>query len=210
MKALGDYVHSKKLLFGLYTAESPTTCAGYPASLNFETTDANTFAKWGVDYLKVDGCGYDWAYKNGYKAMGEALQNSGRDIVYSCSWPAYLGSNETIKNYQDYIDDGCNLWRNWDDIECQWESIRSIIDHFGDYGDFLKQWAAPGHWNDPDMLIAGNDCITDDEARTQFGIWSIIAAPLIMGNDLRKVSPSMRNILLNTEAIQVDQDPMGA
>jgi len=107
------------------------------------------------------------------------------------------------------IDIGCNLWRNWDDIQCSWSSLLSIIDHYGDYGEYLQQWAGPGHWNDPDMLLIGNTCINDDEARSQMAVWSILAAPLIMGNDLRSVVPNHSLILLNKEAIAVDQDPLG-
>lgn len=84
----------------------------------------------------------------------------------------------------------------------------SIIDHFGNFSDILSLVAGPGSWNDPDMLLVGNDCITTAEAQTQFAIWSIMAAPLIMGNDLRNVSDGAREILLNDEAIAVDQDPL--
>jgi len=211
MKALGDYMHSKGVQFATYTAESDTTCGGYPASKGHEDVDAQTFAEWGVDYVKVDGCGSASYYPTGYPLMGQALINTKRDIVFSCSWPAYLGTNETTKTtcYQTMIQIGCNLWRNWDDIQCSWGSLVSIIDHYGDYGEYLQQWAAPGHWNDPDMLLIGNDCITDDEARTQMAIWSILAAPLIMGNDLRKVVPNHVSILLNKEAIAIDQDSLG-
>jgi alpha-N-acetylgalactosaminidase len=207
--ALGQYMHNKSVQFGLYTAESYTTCAGYPASEGYETTDADTFASWGVDYMKVDGCGSESYYPIGYPDMGTALEDCGRNIVYSCSWPAYLGNNESTKPYAELIAIGCNLWRNWDDIQCSWSSMESIIDHWGDWGPVLQQWAGPGHWNDPDMLLIGNDCISDDEARTQMAIWSIVAAPLIMGNDLRNVTSSTQAILLNKEAIAVDQDPMG-
>ena len=114
MKALGDYYHSKGLKYALYTAESPTTCGGYPASANHEALDAETFADWGVDYMKVDGCGPAEYYAHGYQAMGAALQASGRPIVYSCSWPAYIhGGNETAQPFATFINYGCNLWRNW-------------------------------------------------------------------------------------------------
>ena len=113
LKALGDYMHANGATFGLYTAESPSTCGGYPASANNEMLDAKTFAEWGVDYLKVDGCGPASYYKGGYKAMGAALEASGRDIVYSCSWPAYInGGNESLQPFGEFINDGCNLWRN--------------------------------------------------------------------------------------------------
>ena len=95
LKALGDYMHSKGATFGLYTAESPSTCGGYPASAGFEELDAKQFAAWGVDYIKVDGCGAKDYYKGGYRSMGLALEGSGRDIVYSCSWPAYTLNSST-------------------------------------------------------------------------------------------------------------------
>jgi hypothetical protein len=102
---------------------------------------------------QVDGCGPASYYTGGYKTMGSALQVSGRDIVYSCSWPAYIGSNESEKPFQTFIDDGCHLWRNWDDIQCSWESLSSIIDHWGEWGKVLQPWAGPdgpygGHWHD--------------------------------------------------------------
>jgi len=209
LKALGDYFHARGATFGLYTAESPTTCGGYPASANNEALDAQTFADWGVDYLKVDGCGPAGYYKGGYKAMGAALEASGRDIVYSCSWPAYTGSNESTKPFGEYIMDGCNLWRNYADIQCNWNSLSDIIDHWGDYAYALAPFAGPGHWHDMDMLLVGANCIAPEEERTQFAIWSLMAAPLIMGNDLRNVSDASLAILSNKAAIRVNQDPLG-
>lgn len=161
-----------------------------------------------VSYLKLDGCYNDAAgYATGYPAMGEALRGTG--IVFSCSWPAYLGDDEAAKPFETFREAGCDLWRNWADIECSWASLRAIIDHWGDYSDALRAAAGPGHWNDPDMLLAGNDCITDFEAETQMAVWAVVAAPLIMGNDLRNVSASMKTLLQNPEVIAVDQDPLG-
>ena len=149
-------MHTAGATFGLYTAESPTTCGGYPATDNTEALDAKTFAEWGVDYLKVDGCGPADYYKGGYKAMGAGLEASGRDIVYSCSWPAYINhANETLQPFAEFINDGCNLWRNYDDIQCNWNSLSGIIDHWGDYGESLVPYAGPGHWHDMDMLLIG-------------------------------------------------------
>ena len=104
---------------------------------------------------------------------------------------------------------GCNLWRNWDDIQCDFGSLSSIIDHWGDYGSVLAPWAGPGHWHDADMLLIGNGCISTAEETTQMAIWSIIASPLIMGNDMRNVSAASRAILTNPAAIAVSQDPLG-
>jgi len=210
LSALGDYMHEKGATFGLYTAESPSTCGGYPASANMESIDAKLFASWGVDYLKVDGCGPANYYEHGYQAMGAALEASGRDIVYSCSWPAYInGENETLQPFATFINDGCNLWRNFADIQCNWDSLSGIIEHWGTYGSDLVPYAGPGHWHDMDMLLIGANCITEVEERTQMAIWSISASPLIMGNDLRNVSEASKAILLNRDAIAVSQDPLG-
>jgi len=209
MRSLGDYMHARGVSFGLYTAESPTTCAGYPASSGHEMDDASTFAAWGVDYLKVDGCGAPSYYEHGYEAMGAALEASGRDIVYSCSWPAYIGNNESVKPFEKFIMDGCNLWRNYADIQCNWGSLSSIIDHWGDYATKLAPYAAPGHWHDMDMLLIGANCISEDEERTQMAMWSILAAPMIMGNDLRRVPAASKAILLNEAAIAINQDTLG-
>jgi len=205
---LADYVHSRGVRLGLYTAESERTCAGYPASAGHEELDAGTFAEWGVDYLKVDGCGPPEYYEEGYTKMSRALSSSGRDITYSCSWPAYLGDDETKKDavYREAVNIGCNLWRNYADIQCHWESLSDIIEHWGEYGAYLAKYAGARRFNDPDMLLVGNTCVTDAEARTQMAIWSVVMAPLIMGNDLRTIPDSHRDILLNREAIAVNQD----
>ena len=214
IKALGDFMHSKNVRFGIYNDEGTKTCAGYPGSKGYETIDADTFKDWGVDYLKLDGCYNDpVGYSQGYPAFGSALQSSGRDIVYSCSWPAYLGDNETSKPFQDMIDGGCNLWRNWADINNEWSSLLSIIDHWGDFCHSLKPYSAPGHWHDMDMLLVGDDhynkTLSVDQARTQMTIWSLMASPLIIAADLRTIKAEYRDILLNPEVIAIDQDSLG-
>ena len=115
-QALGTYFHERNLTFAMYTAESDTTCAGLPGSRGYEALDARTFAGWGADYLKADGCGDPTYYSQGYAAMGAALQATGRPIEFSCSWPAYLGSDETQKPFGAMVSDGCNLWRNYIDM----------------------------------------------------------------------------------------------
>jgi len=224
MKALGDYYRDKGIKYALYTAESDATCGGYPGSKDHESLDAKTFAEWGVDYMKVDGCGSPNYYDDGYKNMGAALQASGRDIEYSCSWPAYInGNNETKQEatFVKMINYGCNGWRNFDDIQCNWASLGSIIDHWGDYALSLQPFSGPGHWHDMDMLLIGaisggydggklgERCVSLEEEKTQMAIWSISASPLIMGNDMRKVAPESMEILLNEYAIAVSQDPLG-
>jgi hypothetical protein len=146
--------------------------------------------------------------------MGAALEASGRDIVYSCSWPAYINASESEKPYGEMIMDGCNLWRNWHDIQCYPPpsgkgAFLQILDYFGDASSVLAPLAGPGHWHDPDMLIIGNGCISAAEERTQMAIWSVLAAPLIMGNDPRSIPAPSLSILTNAFAIAVDQDPLG-
>jgi len=210
MAALGSYIHSKGLKFGTYSDEGTMTCGGYPGSKDYEAIDAATFADWNVDYLKLDGCYNDQAgYAKGYPAMGTALQASGRNITYSCSWPAYLGDNEFAKPFADMIDAGCNSWRNWNDIDCTWASVSSIISHWAEYGHAMAPFAGPGHWHDMDMLVIGAGCLSPDEEQTQMAIWAISASPLIMGNDARQVPEQSRELLLNRGAIAVSQDRLG-
>lgn len=210
MKALGDHMHSKGIKFGIYSDEGTRTCGGFPGSQGYEKADAETFAAWGVDYLKLDGCYNNQSgFVAGYPAMGAALQATGRHIVYSCSWPAYLGGNETSKPFEAMIAAGCNSWRNWEDIQCAWGTLTEIIEHWGLYGSILQQTAGPGHWHDPDMLLIGNGCISFAEEQTQMALWSVLAAPLIMGNDLRNVPAASKAILLNKEAIRINQDALG-
>jgi hypothetical protein len=146
---------------------------------------------------------------------GKALRALSRPIVYSCSWPAYLGGNESAKPFDQMIAAGCNLWRNWDDIQCSWGSLSSIIEHWGEYSEALEPVARPGHWNDPDMLLIGatkpdgSPCVSLEEERTQMAIWALTASPLIMGNDARNITEGSREILLNKGAIAVDQDALG-
>jgi hypothetical protein len=131
-----------------------------------------------------------------------------------------MGSNESTKPFAAMIAAGCNLWRNWHDIQGNWGSVSSIIDHWGDYGTVLQATAGPdgpygGHWHDMDMLLIGEHelgglpGISYEEGKTQFGMWSLLAAPLIMGNDLRNVSAEAKAVLLNADVIAVDQDPKG-
>ena len=204
MKALADYVHSKRLKLGIYSSPGPNTCEGYEGSYGHEAQDARTYAAWGIDYLKYDWCGAFTIYKDSemqavYQKMGDALLASGRDIVYSlCQYGI-----ENVWRWGPKA--GGNLWRTGGDISDSWESVSRI----GFSVLPLAPYARPGHWNDPDMLEIGNGHMTDTEYRTHMSLWSMLAAPLIAGNDLRKMSASTRDILMNREVIAVDQDPLG-
>ncbi|MEU1146051.1 NPCBM/NEW2 domain-containing protein [Streptomyces sp. NPDC005863] len=205
IKAVADYVHSKGLKLGIYTSAGTKTCnsAGFPGALGHERSDARQFADWGVDYLKYDNCnnqGVDARQR--YVAMRDALkaatETTGRPIVYSiCEW----GENKPW----EWAADVGHLWRTTSDISDNWSSMLSIMKQ----NLPLAEHAGPGRWNDPDMLEVGNGGMTDTEYRTHFSMWSIMAAPLLIGSDLRKATPETLDILGNEEVIAVDQDPLG-
>ncbi|XP_039621579.1 alpha-N-acetylgalactosaminidase [Polypterus senegalus] len=208
--ALADYVHARGLKLGIYGDLGTYTCGGYPGTtLDYIETDALTFASWGVDMLKLDGC-YSNATEQaeGYPLMSKALNATGHPIAFSCSWPAYQGGLPPQINYT-VLGDVCNLWRNYDDIEDSWGSVLSIVDWFFNNQDVLQPAAGPGKWNDPDMLIIGNFGLSLEESKSQMALWAILAAPLFMSNDLRTLSDEARAILQNKMLISIDQDPLG-
>lgn len=208
--ALADYVHSKGLKFGIYSCAGSHTCAGKPASYGYEEVDAQTFAEWGVDFLKYDFC-YAPAGIDGpmlYQRMGQALRATGRPILYSlCEWGSH-------KPWQWGVRTGGHMWRTTGDINDSWDSIVKIgfEQQVG-----LEAYAGPGHWNDPDMLVVGmygkgnvaHGGCTDAEYRSHFSLWCLMASPLMIGCDVRAMSPATRTILLNSELIAVNQDPLG-
>ena len=204
MKALADYVHSKGLKIGIYSSPGPKTCAGYEGSYGHEEQDAKTYAAWGFDYLKYDWCSAHRLYtdkemQSVYQIMGDALLKSGRPIVFSlCQY----GRNDVWKWGPEV---GGNLWRTTDDISDKWAAMSKI----GFSQNDLAPYAGPGHWNDPDMLEIGNGGMNDDEYRTHMSLWSILAAPLLAGNDLRNMSKDILEILTNHEVIAVSQDKLG-
>jgi len=208
MKALGDYIHGLGLKYGIYEDYGNYTCGGYPGVYGNEELDAQTIADWGADYIKLDGCYMDpKKMDEGYPAFGKTLNETGRPMVYSCSWPAYQSGDYT-PDYKS-IAEHCNLWRNWDDIQDSWTSVLSIIDWFSEHQDEFQKYAGPGNWNDPDMLIIGNFGLSYDQSRTQMAIWAIMAAPLIMSTDLRTIKQEFKDILLHKDIIKINQDPLG-
>jgi alpha-galactosidase len=215
MKALADYVHSKGLKLGIYSSPGPKTCAGYTASLDHEVEDAQLYASWGIDYLKYDLCSFIPAVMQkqapndkaeqmrlmiaAYKKMDAALKATGRPIVYSLcqyGWDAVWEWGPSV---------GANSWRTTGDIQANWNSIYSILNAQAG----LAKYAAPGHWNDPDMLEVGNGKLTLAEDRTHFSMWAMLAAPLLAGNDLPNMTPEVKAILTNPDVIAIDQDRLG-
>ncbi len=202
MKALADYVHSKGLKLGIYSSPGPKTCAGFEGSYGHEEQDAQTYAQWGIDYLKYDWCSagdLKLDMKAAYTKMRDALQKTGRPIVYSlCQY----GLHEVWRWGPEV---GGNLWRTTGDIEDDYGRMAYI--GFGQNG--LEKYAGPGHWNDPDMLEVGNGKMNADEYRTHMSLWCILAAPLLAGNDLTTMTPETVAMLTNREVLAVDQDPAG-
>ena len=224
IKPLADYVHSKGLKLGIYSDAGTMTCGKEPGSVGFEEIDARTFASWEIDYLKYDYCfapeDQETAIQR-YTAMGRALAATGRPMVYSiCEWgprePWLWGARA-----------GGHLWRTTWDVRDVWEAGRyeaavtgivEILDHQAG----LEKYAGPGHWNDPDMLVAGlygkggattrkgfPPC-NDTEYRSQMSLWCLLAAPLLATCDLRNMNAVTKEILTNPEVIAVNQDRLGS
>jgi alpha-galactosidase len=214
MKALADYVHSKGLKIGIYSGPGPKTCGGYVGSYQHEDQDAKMWADWGIDYLKYDMCSMGRIINkeaNGdpkkraeldkavYDKMHKALLATGRPIVFSlCQY----GWDDVWKWGPEV---GGNLWRTTGDISDNYTRMSEI----GFMQFNLAPYAAPGHWNDPDMLEIGNGGMTHDEYITHMSLWVILAAPLLAGNDLSKMTPETLAMLTNRDAIAVDQDKLG-
>ncbi|KAA3439814.1 glycoside hydrolase family 27 protein [Rufibacter hautae] len=209
MKALADYVHSKGLKLGIYSDAGSQTCGGRPGSRGYEFQDAQQYAKWGIDYLKYDWCNTEGLKAEGaYKTIAAALQKAGRPVVLSiCEWgndkPWEWGpsvghlwrTTGDIYNCFDCVEDH-GTWKSW--------GVMQILDK----QDGLRQYAGPGHWNDPDMLEVGNGMPVNED-RAHFTMWSMIAAPLIAGNDLRKMSKETVAILTDKEVLAINQDKLG-
>ncbi|MDQ3710656.1 MAG: glycoside hydrolase family 27 protein [Acidobacteriota bacterium] len=209
MKALGDYINSKNLKFGIYSDVGAKTCGGRPGSRGHEYQDAQTYASWGVDYLKYDWCNSEGLNPIGaFTTMRDALYATKRPIVFSiCEW----GDNKPW----EWAKPIGHLWRTTGDIthcwDCEenhgtWSSwgIMRILDK----QKGLRVHAKSGNWNDPDMLEVGNG-MTFAEDRAHFSLWAMLAAPLIAGNDAREMSKETREILTNKEIIAVNQDALG-
>lgn len=207
--ALADFVHQLGLKFGIYEDFGVRTCAGYPGSEFYLQLDANTFADWGVDYVKFDGCYSDrHDFDAGYEAFGFFLNKTGRPMVYSCEWPFYQSVSGMKPNYTA-IQSTCNLWRNHMDIQDSWDSVKSVIQFYGnDYGNF-SSYAKPGAWNDPDMLVIGNFGLSYEQSKVQMAMWAIMASPLIISTDLRSIRTEEKFLLQNKHVIAINQDPLG-
>ncbi|CAB0010582.1 unnamed protein product [Nesidiocoris tenuis] len=210
MKSLVRYVQSKGLKFGIYGNLGRWTCAGFPGILDNLQKDVNLFARhWKVDFVKLDGCYSEPDQQHiSYPQFGKYLNESGRPIVYSCSWPFYLGVKGMAPNYTA-VAENCNLWRNFNDVQDSWQSIVAITNYYASKQDLLARYHGPGHWNDADMLIVGNFGLSYEQAKTQMALWCVLGVPLFISTDLAKIDPKLKEILLNKVAIEINQDPLG-
>jgi len=207
IKYLADYVHSKGLKFGIYTCCGTKTCGGKPGSYGYEAIDAETYAEWGVDFIKED-----WCYTDGletqtqYSIMSDAIRASGRPMLLSiCEWG--------VSSPWEWAEGIGTMWRTTTDIQDCFDCIRDwggmgwvhILEKNAD----LAPWAGPGHWNDPDMLEVGNQALTPVECHSHFAMWCMLAAPLIAGNNISTMNDTIEAILIAPEIIAIDQDPLG-
>lgn len=218
MKALGDYLHGKGFKFGIYNCAGKKTCAGFPGGWGHEFQDALKYAEWGVDYLKYDWCNSGSAnQRDAYTRMRDALFAAKRPVVFSiCEW----GGSKPW----EWAKDVGHLWRTTGDImdcyDCKqrWEQgwkvildlqVSLVSPHDGQPGNGIGAHAGPGQWNDPDMLEVGNEGLTFAESRGHFSLWCMLAAPLMAGNDVRHMTPEIRAVMIDKEAIAIDQDALG-
>ena len=208
IKALADYVHSKGLKFGIYSCIGDKTCSGRPGSRGHEYQDARTYADWGIDFLKYDFCYHDKLNAEAaYKTMGDALYATKRPILFSiCEWG-------TTHPWLWARNIG-HIWRTSMDLKACTNCIYKEGAPLGwlnilEQQVSLAEYAGPGHWNDPDMLQVGNGNMSFYENRSHFTMWCMLAAPLILGNDISNMSGEILGIISNEEAITINQDPLG-
>ncbi|HEU5070388.1 MAG TPA: NPCBM/NEW2 domain-containing protein [Verrucomicrobiae bacterium] len=236
MKGLADYVHGKGLKIGIYSSPGPFTCGGCLGSFDHEALDAQSYAAWGIDYLKYDWCSYKpemetqrgtkpdfsgmkhyWGepkekklaeLMRPYAVMRAALDKVDRDIVYSlCQY----GMGD-VWEWGGQV--GGNCWRTTGDINDSWSSMSGI----GFKQNGHEKFAKPGNWNDPDMLVVGKvgwgpalhpTKLTPSEQYTHITLWSLLCAPLLIGCDMTQLDAFTLNLLENDEVIAVNQDPLG-
>ena len=205
--ALAEYIHGKGLKIGIYEPPANKTCAGLyggyaggVGSLGHETTDAQSFASWGIDYLKYDKC---TGPLSAFATMYNAIRATGRSIFISIN-PGDQGPYCTPTNCSIDLPKVANMWRIEFDISANWAAVTRLID--ANKKEYTG--AGPGSWNDPDMLEVGNG-LNDTEGRAHFSMWAIMASPLITGNDLSSMSAATKAILTNKEAIAINQDSLG-
>ena len=214
LRGLAAYVHGLGLKIGIYSSPGTLTCGGFAGSYQHEQQDADSYSAWGIDYLKYDWCSYGQIapatptldeYKKPYQVMRDALAKNSRDIIFSlCQY----GMGDVWKWGAEV---GGNSWRTTGDITDSWSSMSSI----GFAQDQSAPYCAPGHFNDPDMLVVGRvgwgpglhrSRLTPDEQYTHISLWSLLSAPLLIGCDMSQLDEFTLNLLTNDEVLAIDQD----
>lgn len=219
IKGLGEWLHSNGLKLGIYSSPGPYTCGKYEGSWQHEAQDAATYSDWGVDYLKYDWCGYSRifaaegddsraAYVKPYAFMGDILASQPRDIVYSlCQY-----GMDDVWEWGASVKGNC--WRTTGDIGDSWESMAEIGFRQGEHW----QYAGPGHWNDPDMLVLGkvgwgpslhDTTLSPDEQYSHITLWCLLDSPLLMGCDISQLDAFNKGLVSNPEVLAVNQDALG-
>ena len=203
MKWLGDELHKRGLKFGLYTDRGDKTCQKKPGSKGHEKLDAATFASWGVDFLKEDSC-YTQSLSRElavaqYAAMRDALNSTGRRVFFSlCGWFPYYASDKRL---------GTTLGNSW-------RINQDILNFNGVYAsarwmERLVAASGPGGWNDPDLLLGSEPgaylALTPRQSRTQFSLWCVMAAPLLLSSSVRPGTWDFETYS-NALAVRVNQD----
>jgi alpha-galactosidase len=222
LRWLTAWLHRHGLLAGIYTDAGESGCHGQGVgSLGHYQQDADRFAAWGFDAVKVDFCGAGQAGlvpRPAYRRFAKAIANNSshrKMLLNVCNFwvpgqingtlPTYANSAYASYRWAPRI---AESWRTDTDIgfthDIQFVNVLRNLDH-----DAAHPTAAgPGHWNDPDYLGPGLG-MTSSEAQAQFSMWAIVAAPLILGSDPRALSPETIKMLENRQVIAVDQDPLG-
>lgn len=230
MEALGQYLHGLGLKFGVYNDIGAKTCMGDPGLDVSPAPDAvkdsqlqrdilQMVTRWQIDMLKVDGCNSNvGAMGTTYPKLGRLLNSTGRQVVYSCSWPYSLSCEGNFNLPQCFpwpqLVNTCNTWRPYQDVMDAFNlpghgGVKQIVEVWARYNETLAFASRPGAYNDPDMILAGNPGLSLAEATIQFGMWAMWSAPLLLGADLRRIDGATRQLLLNADIIAVDQDPAG-
>jgi len=204
LRGLGDYIHKKGLKYALYTDAGTRTCStAMPGTKGHEFVDMRQFAEWRADYIKIDWCNTEGQdIVKTYTTLHDAQHAAGRPVVHSlCSWgEGYPWRWAAAVGH---------LWRTTADICGPGQADWARAMRMAYANEKLAAFAGPGHWNDPDMMIAGMPGVSETQDRSFFSLWCLMAAPLIAGNDLRSMSKATIETLTNLEAIGIDQDPLG-
>ncbi|VDC05255.1 unnamed protein product [Peniophora sp. CBMAI 1063] len=214
--SLAGYVHGLGMKFGVYSDSGYFACdcnngnAGYIGSLGFETQDANAFASWGADYLKYDNCfavsktdfvdyNPSFSLTTHFATMRDALASTGVDIAYSlCEWGLQDPARWPGTVYG-------NSWRMSNDIADSWNDVVRIINELVP----IAGLAAPGGFNDMDLLEVGNSGMTSDEQTAHFTFWAAAKSPLFISTDLSSISSTALALLKNKNIIALNQDSLG-